>query len=98
MRDATGRVFSTGGDESWPVSYRIQMTDAPNNKTFVTGSIEFAEATQLQTRNAQLPVYLELNDGKWAAVYSPVESQHEARYRIGAGSHLIEAPPCHGSQ
>ena len=78
-----GTVFSTGGDESWPVTYRITTSESG-----VAGTIEFAPGTALRTLNPAQPVYLHLNDGQWARLYLPVQPDTDSRYTIAARSDL----------
>jgi hypothetical protein len=87
MQSANGKLFSTGGDESWPVTYRIH-----SDEHGVSGTIEFAADTRLQSGNRQLPMYLELADGRWALVFLPGDGPSPRAYAIGGGSAVIDAP------
>lgn len=86
---ANGRLFSTSGDDSWPVRYQIYIAEG---RAAVTGTIEFPAGTRLQTHNPQQPVYLRLNDGRWARLFLPVEPPDQTLYTVGDGSELTEAP------
>jgi hypothetical protein len=83
-----GTVFSTGGDQSWPVTYRITTTEAAGGRSLVSGTIDFAAGTRLRTLNPSLPLYLALNDGQWARIYLPDQPADQTSFTIGAGSDL----------
>jgi hypothetical protein len=57
----SGVLFSTGGDESWPVTYRLSTSAG-----FVSGTIQFAPGARLQTLNPSQPVYRRRTPGEQA--------------------------------
>ena len=90
MKPSTGTLYSTGGDETWPVEYEVETGRAGA----LIGINKFPEGTRLRTLNPAQPVYLRVEDGRWARVYLPVEPfAGEIYYRIAEGSAFIDAPP-----
>src|SRR4051812_10368270 len=89
MKD-TGKLFSTGGDDSWDVTYRITTSESGA----LSGTVTFAPGTQLGHRNRAVPVYLRRADGRWAELFLPDEPPHDdVPFTIGNGSHLLSVPP-----